>query len=164
MSDASDKTRKFVEQVIRFVPGYGGYAEKEARRNTDKILRMHLAGQLEEAKMSFDRFTSDITNKPGHLPLMADTSSISKLFEKCIDRLKFADYGYSGFFDMNKIQEPQLDALYKFDTDLAQDIIDLKTQVSIINPDATILKALRENLRKFDTKLNSRHETITKTV
>lgn len=164
MSDASDKTRNFMEKIFRIIPGYGGYADKEGRRNTDKVLRMHLAGQLEEVKTAFDRFTSDITRQPGHLELMGDASSITKLLEKVIDRLKFADYGYAGFFDSNKVLEPQLDALYQFDMDLSQSIMDLKSRVTVVKPDSSTLKALLEDLRAFDNRLNARHETITKKV
>ncbi len=164
MPDASDKVRNFMEKLFRIVPGYGGYAEKESRRNTDKILRLHLAGQLDEAKSAFDRFMSDMTKQKGHLELMTDASSITKLLEKVIDRLKYAEYGYSGFFDSPKVQEPELLALYEFDTSLAQNIMDLKSKISVIKPDASILKALLEDLRRFDDRLNARHEAITKPV
>ena len=161
MSDASDKTRNFLEKMFRIVPGYGGYAEKEARRNTDKVLRMHLTGQMEEAKTSFDRFMSEMTKQKGHLELMAEASSIVKLLEKVIDRLKFADYGYAGFFDSHKVLEPQLDALYQFDQELSQAILELKAKVAALRPEPAELAALLAGLRKFDDRLNARHEAIT---
>ncbi|HTY09377.1 MAG TPA: hypothetical protein VMF29_09465, partial [Candidatus Edwardsbacteria bacterium] len=114
MPDISDKARTFIEKMMRVLPGYSGYADKEARRNTDKVLRTHLAGQLQEAKTAFDAFTSSLSNQPDSLDLMAPAGSIAKLFEKVIDRLKFADYGYAGFFDSPRVQEPELDALYQF--------------------------------------------------
>ncbi|HAD82772.1 MAG: hypothetical protein A2273_08015 [Candidatus Edwardsbacteria bacterium RifOxyA12_full_54_48] len=161
MPDASDKVRNFMEKMFRIVPGYGGYAEKESRRNTDKLLRLHLAGQLDGVKSAFDRFISDMTKQKGHLELMSDASSVTKLLEKVIDRLKYAEYGYSGFFDSPKVLEPQLDALYQFDIDLSQSIMDLKNKVAQIKPDSSILKALLEDLRRFDDRLNARHEAIT---
>jgi hypothetical protein len=164
MSDASDKVRNFMEKMFRIVPGYGGYAEKESRRNTDKVLRLHLAGQLDEVKSAFDRFIADMSKQKGHLEMMSDASSITKTLEKVIDRLKYADYGYAGFFDSNKVLEPHLAALYQFDMDLSQHIMDLKSKVSVIKPEVSILKALLEDLRKFDNRLNARHEAITTTV
>lgn len=161
MSDASDKTRNFLERMFRIVPGYGGYAEKEARRNTDKELRMHLAGQLDEAKTSLDRFMSDISKHKGHMELLSDASSISKLLEKVIDRLKYADYGYAGFFDSHKVLEPQLDALYQFDQELSQAILDIRAKVAALRPEPSDLAALLEDLRKFDDRLNARREAIT---
>jgi hypothetical protein len=164
MPDASDKVRNFMEKLFRMVPGYGGYAEKESRRNTDKVLRMHLAGQLDEVKAVFDRFTADLTRQPGHLELMTHASSIAKLLEKAGDRLKFADYGYAGFFDNQKVMEPQLDALYQFDLELSQAIMDIKAKSSALRPEPAELAALLEDLRGFDDRLNARHEAISKPV
>jgi hypothetical protein len=163
MPDISDKIKTFLEKMMRVLPGYGGYAGKESRRNTDKLLRTHLAGQLQEVKTSFDAFTAGLTNQPDTLDLMTPAGSIAKLLEKVIDRLKFADYGYAGFFDSPKVQEPQLDALYQFDMDLSAAIVDLKAKASLIKADAATLSALLEDLRAFDRRLNARHEAITNT-
>ena len=38
------------------------------------------------------------------------------------DRIKTASYGYAGLFDPVRIKEEQLDALYRFDTALAQQV------------------------------------------
>jgi hypothetical protein len=166
MPDFSDKARTFIEKMIRVLPGYSGYADKEGRRNTDKLLRTHLAAQMQEVKTSFDSFTAALTNQPGTLDLMTPAGSIAKLLEKIIDRLKFADYGYAGFFDSPRVQEPELDALYQFDMDLSSAILDCKSKVSVLKPDVAQLNALLEDLKKFDARLNARHDAIasTKTV
>ena len=163
MPDASDKIRSFIEKMIRFVPGYTGYADKESRRNTDKLLRMHLAGKLEESKTAFDSFVSVLTQKPEALDLLNTSASITQHMEKVIDRLKLADYGYAGFFDGQKIQEPQLDALYKFDQDLAVAITAIRNKVASLSPDQAALSSLLADLQDFDIKLNARHDAISET-
>ena len=160
MPDASDKLRNFFEQLMRILPGYAGYADKEARRETDHQLRLHLAGQLGEAKSAFDALTRDLTKQPGGLELLDQTGSITKLLEKVIDRLKFADYGYAGFFDTAKVQEAQLEALYQFDLDLAQSVESLKARAAGLAPDAASLKAFYAELQHFDVKLNQRQDAI----
>jgi hypothetical protein len=161
MPDASDKIRGFIEKVIRFVPGYTGYADKESRRNTDKLLREHLARRMDEAKSSFDGFVSSLSQKPGSLEMMNPAGSASKIFEKVIDRLRFADYGYAGFFSEQKVQEAELEVLHQFDLGLAADIEDIKAKVSSLKPDQASLDALLAALRAFDAKLNARQEAIT---
>lgn len=160
MPDASDKIRSFIEKMIRWVPGYTGYADKESRRNTDKVLRMHLAGQLEAGKASFDLIVSGLSRKPDALDLLNTAGTITKLLEKVIDRLKLADYGYAGFFDSQKIMEPQLDALYKFDQDLAEAITAIRNRITSLTPGQDSLSSLLADLQAFDTKLNARHEAI----
>lgn len=163
MPDISDKIKTFLEKMMRVVPGYAGYAGKEGRRNTDKILRLHLAGQLAEVKATIDGFTAGLTNQPGTLDLMTPVGSIAKTLEKVIDRLKYAEYGYAGFFDTPAVAEPQLDALYQFDLDLSAAVADLKAGASAITPDAASLGALLEDLKRFDARLNARHDAITNT-
>ena len=164
MPDFSDKVRSFIEKMIRWVPGYTGYSDKESRRNTDKLLRMHLAGKLEESKTAFDSLVSTLSQKPEALDLLNISGSITKLMEKLVDRLKLADYGYAGFFDGQKIMEPQLDALYKFDQDLAEAITTIRNKVASLTPDQASLSSLLADLQAFDAKLNARHEAITTTV
>jgi hypothetical protein len=161
MPDASDKIRGFIEKVIRFVPGYTGYADKESRRNSDKLLRENLAGRLDQAKSSFDGFVSALSQKPGSLELMNPAGSAAKLFEKVIDRLKFADYGYAGFFSEQKIQEAELDALHQFDLGLTEDIEAIKAKVSSLKAEQASLDELLAALRAFDARLNQRQEAIT---
>ena len=161
MLDISDKIKTFLEKMMRVVPGYAGYAGKEGRRNTDKLLRLHLAGQLAEVKAAVDGFTAGLTNQPGTIDLMTPAGSIAKTLEKVIDRLKYAEYGYAGFFDSPAVAEPQLDALYQFDLDLSAAIVDLKAKAALIKPEAAILNALLDDLRAFDRRLNARHDSIT---
>jgi hypothetical protein len=160
MPDASDKLRAFFDKLFRLVPGYGGYAELESRRDTDKLLREHLARQLGEAKGGFDRFTADLTRAPGGLELMNPAGSVTKLLEKLIDRLRFADYGYAGFFDSQKVGEPQLQAMYDFDLSLAQSIEGIKARVAALKPEADELHSLLSALYEFDGRLNARHDAI----
>jgi hypothetical protein len=164
MPDFSDKVRSFIEKMIRWVPGYTGYADKESRRNTDKLLRMHLAAKLEESKTAFDSMVSGLSQKPEALDILNTAGSVTKLLEKLVDRLKLADYGYAGFFDGQKIMEPQLDALYKFDQELAVAITAIRNKVTTLTPDQASLFSLLSDLQAFDATLNARHEAITTTV
>ncbi len=165
MPDISDKLRSFLEKMMRVIPGYAGYAEREARRNSDKVLRLHLAGMLQQAKTTFDAFVAELTTRPGGLDFMTPAGSVAKGLEKAVDRLKYADYGYTGFFDAERVQEPQLDALYQFDRDLAGGITDLKLKVEQLSADSPgavgdQLKELQADLRRLDVKIDGRHGVI----
>jgi hypothetical protein len=164
MPDVSDKIRSFLEKMMRVVPGYAGYADKEGRRNSDKVLRMFLAGILQQTKGTYDAFVAELTTKPGGMDFMTAAGSVAKGLEKAIDRLKFADYGYTGFFDAEQVKEPQLDMLYQFDRDLAGGITDLRLkveQLSAGNPGVGgQLQELQTDLRRLDARLDGRHDVI----
>ncbi len=165
MADISDKLRSFLEKMMRVIPGYSGYAEREARRNSDKVLRVFLAGMLQQTKATFDAFVAELTTRPGGLDFMTPAGSVAKGLEKAIDRLKFADYGYTGFFDAEKVQEQQLDAIYQFDRDLAGGITDLKSKIEKLSADSpgavgAQLQELQAELRRLDVKIDGRHNVI----
>ena len=47
----ADYTGKNIfEKIGAFIPGYKGYSEKEGRRDTDKLLRLEIAKQLDRLK------------------------------------------------------------------------------------------------------------------
>jgi hypothetical protein len=106
--------RNWLERLGDKIPGYGGYVTKERRRDADKLHREHLADRLRAAKQPLN-------------DLMRELSSSGRLFEVGpVDRVRFASYGYAGFFDAVKIQGPQLDAIYQFDLALVERVEQLE--------------------------------------
>ena len=48
-----------MEKIMRYIPGYRGYKEKEIRRESDRLIRMESALRLQKAK---DAVRSCLTN------------------------------------------------------------------------------------------------------
>jgi hypothetical protein len=47
---------------------------------------------------------------------------VLKKLDQVENRIRFASYGYAGFFDAVKIEEPQLDRIYQFDLSLVEKV------------------------------------------
>jgi hypothetical protein len=47
---------------------------------------------------------------------------VLKKLDQVENRIRFASYGYAGFFDAVKIEEPQLDAIHRFDLSLVEKV------------------------------------------
>ena len=114
-----------VERLLKGLPGISGYVDKELRRDADKRVRESIALELEQSKASLMDAQNALL-KGGGLALMDDVDEAVVKLGTLIDRIKTASYGYAGLFDPARIKEAQLDALYRFDTALAQ-------QVGVIN-------------------------------
>ena len=115
-----DKARagqNFLEQIANAVPGFKGYREQELRRDADRIEREHLASQLEECKKALNALASDAT-RGGSLDVINDVEKARKRLDKLIARIRYAERGYSGFFDAIKIDESVLERVYQFDASL----------------------------------------------
>jgi len=108
-----------LEKLALSIPGFKGYKEKEIRRETDRLLRQHIASILEEAR-SLIKETQITVMQKGKIGLLDDLERAIMKLQNTIDRLKTAAYGYSGFFDAVKIREEELDALYKFDLSILE--------------------------------------------
>jgi hypothetical protein len=106
-----------LEKLISQVPGYGGYAEKNLRREADRLLRQYVAGRFDEQRRLLSELQLQLISG-GQLDLLDDLDQAIRKVQTLTDRIRTATYGYAGFFDAVKVQEPQLDALYAFDNAL----------------------------------------------
>lgn len=119
--DSAKQQMGAVERLLKGLPGISGYVDKELRRDADKRVREGIALELEQSKASLLDAQNALL-KGGGLALMDDVDEAVVKLGTLIDRIKTASYGYAGFFDPVRIKEGQLDALYRFDTALAQQV------------------------------------------
>ena len=110
-----------LERLIGSIPGYKGYKEKDVRRDADKVLRVYIADRLDEQKRRLSDLQLQLISS-GQLDLLDDLESAVKKIQLLADRVRTATYGYAGFFDVIKVKEDQLDALYDFDNALLDEV------------------------------------------
>ena len=113
--------RNWLERLGEKIPGYGGYAARERRRDIDKLHREHLADRLRATKGPRGEVMRELTSA-GRLMEVGPLDRALKKIDQIENRVRFASYGYGGFFDAVKIEEPQLEALYGFDLALVQQV------------------------------------------
>ncbi len=111
--------RNWLERLGDKIPGYGGYVAKERRRDADKRHREHLAERLRSAKQPLNEAMRDLSST-GRLFEVGPVDRVLKKLDQIENRVRFASYGYAGFFDAVKIEEPQLDRIYQFDLALVE--------------------------------------------
>lgn len=122
--ESVDEARGGLESLVGKIPGYKGYKQKEMRREADKLLRMQVAGQLDDQRKRLSELQVQLVSQ-AQIEHVDDLERAVMKLQLLIDRVKTASYGYAGLFDAVKVKEEQLDALYDFDNqmmDLAQEI------------------------------------------
>ncbi len=136
-----------LEGLMNKVPFYKGYKEKELRRETDKLLRDNLA---EQCKVQWQR-VADLQRQlvdAGLLVYVDDLQAAETRLRRFMDRIRNASYGYSGVFNVTKVDEATLDALYEFDASLVNQIAAIKAGLDsvqeAIDAGAGIPGAIRE--------------------
>lgn len=158
--------RNFLEKIATKIPGYKGYLEKESRRDVDKLHREHLATLLFQLKAPLHTVIRELTDNRRLFEVGPIEKAIQKL-DKVENRIRYASYGYAGFFDAVKIREDQLDQLYHFDLALVDEVEKVKSHVQKLVsqlPDAKALKTAAQELMSsiddLDAKFNQRYQAI----
>jgi hypothetical protein len=142
-----------IETWMRKIPGVRTYMEREHRRETDKKLREHLASRLQESRSLAKKIALDLTTQ-GEMGSLAKLDRFSSHLQQMVDTIRYASYGYSGVFDLEKIREEELDRLYSFDLSLVEELERIQKSVGEIGPAAT-REAREKKIGEADTLLDS---------
>ncbi len=158
--DIKEKAREQLnglEKLLHKIPGFKGYYEKELRRDSDRLQRDFIVQQLRQVKSSMNAVLQAASRRKDFELLQA-----CDLFVKALDKssgaIRYADQGYSGFFDLLKISEAGLDAVYELDAKLADAALRFAVAGKKLaaDPDATGLEPLREELAGIDAGFEQR--------
>ena len=149
--------RNRLERLLDKIPGFRGFQEMETRREVDKIQRDWLADQIDRVRGELQRKVRD-WSRSGNLANLDLASSLEKLLDRLANRVRHADYGYTGVFDAVKIREAELERLYQFDLALIAQVEDLQRQVEALPRTAaeaelrSVLDATETADRAFDER------------
>ena len=124
MEPILDKARagqNALEKLASAIPGFKGYRERELRRDADRQQREHLAARLEANKKALNELADQAT-RGGALDAINDIEAARKRLERVAARVRYAERGYSGFFDAVKVDETVLGRIYQFDLTLLEGV------------------------------------------
>ncbi len=155
--EGAEERRNWLERIAAKIPGIKGYLDRELRRDVDKMQREWLAGQLDRGRGSVQEHIRE-WSRTGNLANLDLASSLDKALDRLANRIRHAEYGYTGFFDVVKIRESELDRLYEFDLNLMSVVEDLALRIESLPGTAaepavrSLLEAVQEADRTFDER------------
>jgi hypothetical protein len=159
--DIQEKAREkmnWFEKVLHKIPGFKGYYEREFRRDADRLQREFIVRQLREIKNSLNHIIQNVSRQK-NLALLTEYDLFAKGLEKTINEIRYADQGYSGFFDLIKIKEAELDCIYQLDgeiVDLASRFNDEFKKLRVQPLERILLETLGEYLAQIDAMFAKR--------
>lgn len=151
--------RNWLERLTDKIPGYSGYVDRERRRDIDKLHREHLADRLRSIKAPLTDVMRELTNG-GRLFEVGPLDLALKKLDRIENRVRFASYGYSGFFDVVKIEQPQLDAIYRFDLGLVEHIDKLEAEAGELKAKAGTAEGLKVATAEVAGEIDSLDHTF----
>jgi len=152
------------ERILSVIPSFKGYKEKEVRRESDRLIRNHLYRKLKEAEDNLKKVFQKLSDERLYGP-MENMDRLVMGVDRVKARIDHASYGYSGFFDVLKIDENDLDVMLSFDSSLIEEVEALSEEVKAlkeVKPEGvnSRLETIRSSLSKIEETLNERNEKI----
>jgi hypothetical protein len=159
--DIKDRARgqlNGLERILHKIPGFKGYYEKELRRDSDRLQREYIAKQLSKVKTGMNKVIQAAA-RAKDFDLLREQDLFVKSLDRAIGAWRYADQGYSGFFDLVKVREAELDKVYELDARIVETAVafqeEFKTQALAVL-DGSGLERLRGRLEQLDGLLEQR--------
>jgi two-component sensor histidine kinase len=112
---------RFLENLAYLVPGYRGYKEKDLRREEDARLRGRVLAKLQMVKALLEERLGRLSEQSLDSGAEALGRRLRRV-EGVADAVRYAPYGFSGFFDAEEIREETLEKILETDLLLFQDL------------------------------------------
>lgn len=157
-----------LQELMSSIPGFDGYRDRQIRRKADAMVREHLVGLLDGIRGDLDKAIERWSRMKG-LAHLDDFDRVRGPLGKARDTIRFADYGYTGWFDAVKIKEAELDALYQYDVSLKQQIADIGAAIEALGAadDGTVgglIEAAIAAIEKLQEGVDQREQVAKRTV
>lgn len=156
--------RGIIESVLRYIPGFRGYLEKEYRRESDKLARTWMADQLQRAKTGLDDYMHALVSA-AQIDALPQIERMRSRLDRIIGRLRGAMRGYSGFFDFVRIKEDDLDEVYDHDQAMMADAKALADEIEAL-PDrgdeqpTAVVRDLTAKIEKINDLIDHREDLL----
>lgn len=150
---ATSSGTRFLENLAYLVPGYRGYKEKELRREEDARLRGRVLAKLQVLRKLIEERLARLTERT----LAAEAEQLDRRLrrvESVADAVRYAPYGFSGFFDVDQVREKTLDRLLEADLLLFQDLDEAVEHLEAAPFPPRSRPALNAFLDELDTDLD----------
>lgn len=111
------RSKNIFDKIGSLIPGYRGYAERDGRRNCDKLLRNKISEEIIKCETSLNtRLKTEV--KCNNLDSLQDLEECRQKLNTLSDKIKYAPYGESSFFGESQIKEGELQEIYQLDHDI----------------------------------------------
>ncbi len=113
------------------VPGFRGYKLKEQRREADRIVRTYIYDVMERSRDDLTTCLQALTDNR-LTELVEPMNRLIAKVDRVAEKINHASYGYAGFFESVRIEDPDLDRMLSYDTqlmDLARKVSELTTSL-----------------------------------
>jgi hypothetical protein len=168
MYEKAKSEMRLSERILAALPGFRGYKEKELRRESDRLIRNHLYQRLSEARKDLKEVFQKLSDHRLQ-EVLTDMDRFIMRFDRVAEKINHASYGYAGFFNVVKIDEPKLDKMVEFDNGLMDDVTKIVEETSAFKKEvmghdfdkvAAHIQTLNVMVEELEESFDGREEII----
>jgi hypothetical protein len=155
---------KALERLIHSLPGFKGYYEREMRRDSDHVHRQFIADKMKNLKDDMQKVIRVVAREK-RLDVLTEYDEVLRGIDKFINEVTYANRGYSGFFDLIKIGEAELEAIYQFDIQIIEDIEEFVRKFDLLSTDPlniSQVRLFRNYLDQIESVFRNRNAILNK--
>lgn len=133
-----------LDKIGSLIPGYAGYADRDSRRNCDKIIRDKIATYILNCEATLnDKMNIEIKNK--NFIILDEIEQCRKKLNTLSEKIKYAPYGESSFFGDLQIKEAELLKIYQLDDKILSFVVENENYISSFNFESLVsfIKSLK---------------------
>jgi len=157
----------FLEKLMRKIPGFEGYKNREQSRTADQIQRKFMSQKITEHKAKLTDVGQEMI-RSGNVDQIEEVDRISKILDKVNEKIEHAAHGYSGLFDAVRIGEMELDTLYEYDLGMIDNISAIGEGIDAVmsslesegGDPKNRLRDLEKTLKALDQKITDRKKVV----
>lgn len=142
-----------IERLVRLIPGVAGYQDSESSRDTDKAVRLKLAGEIEKIKLDLESVKRRLVDVKD-FELLSALDRLSSKLDKSANTIKYAARGFSGIFGKPRVDVQRLERLCSFDLELLGDLGNMKTLAGGIQDSCSDSAVLQTAIGKMDAAID----------
>ena len=154
--------RRLIQRIMGIVPGYKGYLNRDAIRETDAVLRRSVAGKLDSAKLRLNEVVDDLT-RAGRLDVLDPLGALQQRLGRVADTIRLAPQGASGRYDNAQINEETLEAIHQADlksAELAGAVAALANKIRTDDALNDMIKDTQSKLRELEDAFEQRARAL----
>jgi hypothetical protein len=156
---------RFLENLAYLVPSYNGYKERGSRREEDSRLRARVLQGMTEIRGRVANLMGNLAES-WSVERVAELSKRIERLDALSDAIRYAPYGFSGFFDAAEVREESLEWILEADLLLFDDIDHLEGLLRELE-DAresagfrSLIESFDQSTRRFEEHLIQRDKAL----
>ena len=140
------------DKLGSLIPGYKGYAERNNRRQSEKLLRDKLSQVIYSCEKVMSNKIAESIKIKNYIPISELEESRKKL-NTLGDKIQYAPYGESAFFSNEQLKEDELLNIYQNDFAILEKFNDFYKEIPNLDT-ITVLKKIGELEKSFTDRNN----------